>query len=46
MTGLVLFGLGVVKARFSLSKWWVSGIETLLLGAAVAGIGIFLANAA
>ncbi|WP_136440820.1 VIT1/CCC1 transporter family protein [Pacificoceanicola onchidii] len=32
------FAIGTLKARWSLSPWWRSGLETLSIGAAAAGI--------
>lgn len=42
MTGVVFFGIGAGKSRWSLAAWWVSGAETLLIGtvAALAAYGI------
>ena len=40
-TGAVLFGIGVVKSRWTRRRWLRSGAEILLLGA-VAGIAGFL----
>ena len=40
-TGAVLFGIGVVKSRWTRRSWLRSGAEILLLGA-VAGIAGFL----
>ena len=37
MTGVVFFAIGAVKSRWSLASWWVSGAETLLIGAVAAG---------
>jgi VIT1/CCC1 family predicted Fe2+/Mn2+ transporter len=43
-TATVLFGIGVVKSRWTKRNWLVSGLEILLLGA-VAGIaGFFFGN--
>ena len=46
MTGIVFFGIGAVKSRWSLASWWSSGAETLLIGAIAAfvayGIGAWL----
>jgi vacuolar iron transporter family protein len=43
-TAAVLFGIGVVKSRWTRRNWLVSGVEILLLGA-VAGIaGFFFGN--
>ncbi len=38
VTGLVLFIMGCVKSMFSSSNWFVSGLETLLLGGACATV--------
>merc|ERR1712029_180567 len=32
VTGLVLFGMGCVKSKFSAANWCICGVETLLLG--------------
>lgn len=32
MTSIVFFAIGSMKARWSLSRWWVSGLETLVIG--------------
>lgn len=37
-TGLVFFGIGSVKSRWSLAPWWRSGLETLAIGMSAAGI--------
>lgn len=37
-TGLVFFGIGAMKSRWSLTSWWRSGIETLTIGSAAAVI--------
>lgn len=46
LTALVFFLIGSVKSRWSLSTWWRSGLETLLIGLLAAGsaflIGYFL----
>ncbi|MCP5083064.1 MAG: hypothetical protein GY948_15365 [Alphaproteobacteria bacterium] len=39
MTAAVFFGIGALKARWSLASWWVSGLETL-------GVGMLAAAAA
>jgi DNA damage-binding protein 1 len=48
MTCLALFLLGVFKTKFSVTKWYVGGIEILGLGGAAAmiayGIGAFITN--
>jgi len=38
MTAVVFFGIGTVKSRWSLQSWWMSGLETLGIGLAAAGI--------
>ena len=37
-TALVFFGIGTVKSRWSVAGWWRSGLETLALGLAAAGL--------
>jgi VIT1/CCC1 family predicted Fe2+/Mn2+ transporter len=32
MTSVVFFAIGSMKSRWSLTRWWVSGIETLAIG--------------
>eukprot|EP00047_Mylnosiga_fluctuans_P002156 m.223402 g.223402 ORF g.223402 m.223402 type:complete len:335 (+) comp10922_c0_seq1:313-1317(+) len=39
VTGLTLFGLGVLKSRFSQQSWWWSGGQVLVNGTAAAGVG-------
>lgn len=44
-TGLTLamfFGVGVWKSHWSLSPWWRSGLETLLIGGAAAALAFFV----
>ena len=36
VTGLVFFAIGALKSRWSLSAWWRSGLETLLIGGTAA----------
>ena len=38
MTGVVFFAIGALKSRWSLARWWWSGIETLLIGGVAAAI--------
>lgn len=48
LTGLTLFTLGAVKSRLTLTNWFKSGMEMLLIGGAAAivayGIGYILGN--
>ena len=37
LTGVVFFAIGSIKARWSTSAWWQSGLETFLVGSATAG---------
>jgi VIT1/CCC1 family predicted Fe2+/Mn2+ transporter len=37
-TGLVFFGIGAAKSRWSLASWARSGLETLLIGMSAAGL--------
>lgn len=38
VTAIVLFIMGCIKSNFSASKWYISGLETLLLGGACATV--------
>ena len=38
LTGVVFFAIGSAKSRWSTSSWWRSGLETLLVGSAAAGL--------
>lgn len=46
MTAVVFFAIGSAKSRWSLAPWWRSGLETLVIGLAAAGlaygVGYFL----
>lgn len=42
VTGVVLFLMGCVKSNFSTSKWYISGMETLLLGGACASVAYII----
>lgn len=33
-TGITFFLIGTIKSKWSLARWWVSGMETLMIGAA------------
>ena len=37
-TACVFFGIGSAKSRWSLQSWWLSGLETLSIGMAAAGV--------
>lgn len=37
LTGATLFFMGVIKILFTMRNWWASGLETLVIGALVAG---------
>lgn len=41
-TLFVFFLIGTGKSRWSLARWWVSGSETLLIGATAAAIAYFV----
>lgn len=36
ISALTFFGIGAIKARWSLAPWWRSGLETLLIGGTAA----------
>lgn len=38
MTGLVFLGIGAAKSIWSMQRWWVSALETFVIGMAAAGI--------
>lgn len=38
LTGVVFFAIGSAKSRWATSSWWRSGLETLLVGSAAAGL--------
>ncbi len=38
LTGIVFFAIGSMKSRWSLSAWWHSGLETLIIGSGAAGV--------
>ncbi|MEL6549030.1 MAG: VIT1/CCC1 transporter family protein [Pseudomonadota bacterium] len=43
-TAVTFFLIGAVKSRWSLAPWWRSGLETLAIGAAAAGIAYLVAS--
>lgn len=38
LTGMMFFAVGAVKAKWSTSPWWKSGLETLFVGSIAAGL--------
>lgn len=48
MTGLVFFGIGSLRSRWSATPWWKAGLETFSIGMTAAGVaylvGSFLKN--
>ena len=42
VTLAVFFAIGALKSRWSLSAWWRSGAETLLIGGVAAGLAYFV----
>ena len=42
VTLVVFFAIGALKSRWSLSAWWRSGAETLLIGGVAAGLAYFV----
>ena len=44
-TGLVFFGIGAAKSRWSLAGWVRSGVETLLIGMSAAGLSFAIGYA-
>jgi len=45
VTWLVLFFMGCVKSLFSVGKWYISGLETLLLGGTCATVAFTIGQA-
>ncbi|MEX0287334.1 MAG: VIT1/CCC1 transporter family protein [Paracoccaceae bacterium] len=44
MTAAVFFGIGTLKSLWSLSAWWRSGLETLIIGGAAASIAYLVGS--
>ena len=44
LTLAVLFGIGVVKSRWTHRSWWASGLEILLIGAVAGVAGYFFGS--
>jgi VIT1/CCC1 family predicted Fe2+/Mn2+ transporter len=44
ITGVTLFVLGCIKARFVQDKWWKSGLEVSTIGGAAACVAFFTAK--
>jgi VIT1/CCC1 family predicted Fe2+/Mn2+ transporter len=42
MTGLVFFLIGSAKSKWSVTIWWKSGFETLLIGSGAAGLAYII----
>ncbi len=42
MTLAVFFAIGAFKSRWSLARWWMSGMETLAIGGGAAAIAYFV----
>jgi len=42
VTGMAFFIIGVGKSRFAGERWWVAGLETLLLGGVAAGLAYLI----
>ncbi len=38
LVAIVFFAIGSMKSRWSLQRWWISGLETLGIGAAAASV--------
>jgi VIT1/CCC1 family predicted Fe2+/Mn2+ transporter len=38
LTGAVFFGIGALKSRWSVRRWWRAGLETLAIGAVAAAL--------
>lgn len=38
MTGLVFFGIGALKSKWSTARWWMSALETFVIGMTAAGV--------
>jgi VIT1/CCC1 family predicted Fe2+/Mn2+ transporter len=45
LTAGTFFGIGSIKARWSLQSWWRSGVETTAIGLGAAGIAFLIGYA-
>ena len=43
-TGMAFFTIGALKSKWSVQKWWMSGLETLAIGATAASVAYFVGN--
>jgi len=44
LTGAVFFAIGSIKSKWSTVPWWRSGLETLLVGSAAAGLAYVIGD--
>jgi len=42
LVAIVFFAIGSMKSLWSLQRWWLSGLETLAIGAAAASVAYFV----
>ena len=45
MTIVVFFVIGSLKSKWSLQRWWASGLETVLIGSGAAGAAYLIGYA-
>ncbi len=41
-TGIVFYAIGAIKSRWSLARWWRSGLDTLCIGMSAAALAFFV----